>query len=149
MTPDVPTVLNGIVRALMMDLGPELQSPYALLTAQLMSPLLMMVAQEFDRAAARLADENETLVQLFRDAADVVADSELRAALADAAASSQPSSLLVSALRERNHTLRALLVRLHAHVETLQSAAARALDARIWAELAASTQRRHLDLAVG
>ena len=148
MTPDVPIVLNGIVRSLMMDLGPELQSPYAMLTAQLASPLLMMIAQEFDRAAARLAEENEALGQLFHDARDVVTEPELRAALADAAAGSQ-ASLLVSALRERNRSLRALLVRLHAHVDTLKSAAAQALDARIWVELAASTQRRHLDLAIG
>jgi hypothetical protein len=59
-----------------------------------------------------------------------------------------PPRLLVSALHERNRALRAVLVRLHVHVETLDGEAARALNARIWAELVESTCRRHLDLAL-
>ena len=40
----------------------------------------------------------------------------------------------------------ALLVRLHAHVETLATPAARELDAAIWRELAAGSARRKLSL---
>jgi len=146
--PDVPTVLTGIVRSAMMDLTSETDSPYRQFTLQMMSALLMMISQEFDRAAARLIDENDALVALFRDAQSAVRDDALRAALRDAVAAPSPP-VLVSALRERNRPLRDLLIRLHVHVETLDGPAARALDERIWAELAASTRRRHMDLANG
>jgi hypothetical protein len=147
MIPDIPTVLNGITRSLMFDLAPEVQTPYGSLTVQLCSGLLMMVAQEFDRAAARLVEENEALAAIFHAAAEVVREEGLRADLSGAG--STADSLQVSALRAHNRALRALLVRLQEHVEELDGAAARALEDRIWAELAASTARRQLDLANG
>jgi hypothetical protein len=148
MIPDVPTVLQGLARSLAMELAPGVQSAYATLTLQLQAALLMMIAQEFDRAAARLTEENAALVALLADAPAVVADAALHAALRDALRD-PGTDLRVSALHQRNRTLRELLVRVHAHVETLDGAAARALENRIWAELVASTQRRQLDLANG
>jgi hypothetical protein len=148
MIPDVPTVLNGIVRATAMELAPEITSSYGTLNVQLMSALLMMIGQEFDRATARLVDENHALRDLFRAGVDVVADEELRQRLREAT-EAPTTTLRVSDLQERNRELRGLFVQLHAHVETLTSPAARALDERLWKELALSTQRRALDLAIG
>ncbi len=148
MIPDVPTVIFGIMRSLGSDIGSEVRTPYGTMTVQLMSGLLMMLNQEFDRAAARLAEENAALLALFGDAAGTIGDAELVSALRAAATAPAPT-LHVSALRAANHTLRALLVRLHAHVEERDDEPARALDARIWQELVASTQRRQLDLANG
>jgi hypothetical protein len=108
----------------------------------------MMCAQEFDRAAARHVEENEALAALFTDAAAVVNDAALRNEL-HAAASGRSSGLLISALHERNRSLRALLIALHAHVENIDGEAARRLEDRVWAELVQSTQRRHLDMALG
>jgi hypothetical protein len=54
--------------------------------------------------------------------------------------------LLVPELEAGNRALRALLIELHAHVEGLESAEARRIEAAIWRELAASTQRRKLSL---
>ncbi len=147
MIPDVPTVMNGLARSLMMEVLGEMRTPYGAQTVQLMSGLLMMLAQEFDRAAARLVEENAALLDLFRDAGDTIGKGELRERL-DEACVAPPAALQVSALRERNHALRQLLVRLHEHVETLEGAPARELERRIWNELRASTQRRHLDLAI-
>lgn len=147
MIPDVPTVLNGVVRTIAMEIAPEVKSAYGTLTVQLGSALLMMIAQEFDRAASRLVEENRALAELFRDARRTVQDARLRAEL-EAHAGHAESSLLVSELQRRNRSMRDLLICLHAHVEELDSADARALDDRIWSELAASTRRRHLDLAV-
>ena len=148
MVPSVALVLNGLARTMLMDLLPQTTHAYGGQTLQLGAALAMMCAQEFDRAAARLAEENAALAALFADAVPVVGDTALRTDL-EAAASQDSTSLLVSALEERNRSLRALLVRLHAHVETLDSDAARGLDARIWAELVESTRRRQLDLAMG
>jgi len=147
--PDVPTVLGGLARIISTELGAAVQTAYAGLTAQLTSLLLLMIAQEFERAAARLAEENQALVDLFRGAADLVPDAVLREELLAAAAKPAVPSLLVSELRRRNRELRTLLVRLHDRVECLEGDSARALEEQIWAELVASTRRRHLDLAHG
>jgi hypothetical protein len=148
MTPEVPIVLSGIARSLMMEIASEVKSQYGALTIQLGSALLMMIAQEFDRAAARLAGENAAIVELFNEADGIVRNGALREALREAAKTPQ-GSLLVSDLRQRNRDLRALLIQLHAHVETLDGPAARRLDERLWTELVESTRRRHLDLAIG
>jgi len=147
MVPAVATVLNGIARAMLMDALPQTSDAYRAQSLQLDAALLMCCAQEFDRAAARLAEENLALVELFTAAAAVVEDPALRDALQARAADDSPG-LLVSALHARNRALRALLIDLHAHVEQLGGAAAQAIDERIWAELEASTRRRQLDLAM-
>jgi hypothetical protein len=147
MVPSVPLVLNGIARTLLMDLLPQTADAYGAQTLQLDAALAMLCAQEFDRAAARLAEENAALARLLADAAAVVADAALRDALGSFTTAAAPS-LLVSALHERNRALRALLVRVHAQVERLGGDAARALEERIWTELVESTRRRQLDLAM-
>jgi hypothetical protein len=52
MTPTVPIVLNGLARTLLMDLAPQVTVAYAGQTVQLAGVLTMMIAQEFERAAA-------------------------------------------------------------------------------------------------
>ena len=147
MVPSVALVMNGLARTMLMDLLPQSTHAYGSQTLQLGAALAMMCAQEFERAAARLTEENQALAALFGDAAGVVSDAELQEALR-AAAIARSSSLLISALHAHNRSLRALLVRLHAHVETLHGDAARALEQRIWAELVESTRRRQLDMAL-
>ena len=143
MVPSIAQVLNGVARTLLMDALPQTKHAYLAQTLQLDAMLAMMCAQEFDRAAARLADENAALLALFSDAETIVTDDRLRTELR-AAGTAAPSGLLVSQLQERNRALRALLVRLHAHVEALPDAGA--LNDRIWNELVESTRRRQLDL---
>jgi CMP-N-acetylneuraminic acid synthetase len=147
MVPSVPLVLNGIARTLLMELLPQTTHAYGAQTLQLDAALAMLCAQEFDRAAARLAEENAALAELLAAAAALITEAELRDALR-AVTAADASGLLVSALQERNRKWRALLVRVHAQVEQLDGDAARALEARIWAELVESTRRRHLDLAM-
>lgn len=134
MTPAVPIVLNGLARTLLMDLAPQISAAYAGQTLQLSGALAMMIAQEFDRAAARLVEENAAIAAILADAGEPGGASE--------------ASLLVSALQARNRELRAALIRLHARVETRSDPASRALEARIWAELVESTRRRQLDMAL-
>jgi hypothetical protein len=147
MIPDVQIVLSGIARSALMDLGATATTRYAGFTAELMSALLMMIGQEHDRAAARLQEENEALVSLFHGAASSVADKSLQAQCA--ATTAAAPSLRVSDLRQRNTELRALLIRLHIHVEGRDGDGARDIEAKVWSELVASTRRRHLDLSNG
>ena len=143
MVPSIAQVLNGLARTLLMDVMPQTAHAYLTQTVQLDAMLAMMCAQEFDRAAARLADENAALLALFSDAETIVTDEGLRAELR-ATGTATPSGLLVRQLQERNRALRALLVRLHAHVEAVPGG--EALHERIWGELIESTRRRQLDL---
>ena len=91
MIPDVSNVLGGIARALMFDLGPEVTSPYGSLTVQLGAGLLAMIAQESDRAAARLTAENDAILALFTAAEPVALISSAAASPRPAAGTAAPS----------------------------------------------------------
>jgi hypothetical protein len=87
-----------------------------------------MVAEEWDRAAARLVAENTAFRALLVRggvAGDLGDDSDLR----------------VSALEACNEKLRALLTDLHAEVELRGDAE---LDAAIWEALRASVEGRRI-----
>jgi len=133
------------MQALLVEIAPAVQPAYRKASVTVHGMILFAVREEIDRAAARRVDENRALRALFAEAAPAVADAALKSRLA-AAASETDASLLVPALDESNRALRALLIELHAHVETLRGDAARALEAKIWRELAASTERRKLSL---
>jgi hypothetical protein len=107
--------------------------------------MLTQLGEEFERAAARRIEENRELRRIFADAVDVVGDDDLRAKLAEAARG-EDTNFTVSALEQSNCALRALLIELHVHVEELDSEPARRLEAEIWHELAASTERRKLGI---
>jgi hypothetical protein len=107
--------------------------------------MLTQLGEEFERAAARRIEENRALRRIFADAVDVVGDDDLRAQLAEAARG-EDTNFTVSALEQGNCALRALLIELHVHVEELDSEPARRLEAEIWQELVASTERRKLGI---
>jgi hypothetical protein len=143
--PDPQHVLEQTAQWLATDIVAAVQPRYRQAGVGILAGLLGAVREEFDRAAARRVEENAALRALFARAAEIVADAALAAQLR-AAAASRDDSLLVPALDASNQTLRTLLIALHAHVETLATPAARELDAAIWRELAASTERRKLSL---
>jgi hypothetical protein len=146
MKPDVPKLLEILSARFMFDVAPNVQPSYRQSSVSITGILLTMVREETERAAARRVEENAVLRGLFAKAAGQVADTALRRKLEEAAASRDPG-LLLSQLESANAALRALLIELHAHVEEQSAGWARALDAEIWRELAASTERRRLSLA--
>jgi hypothetical protein len=144
--PDVGTVLEVVGGKLLVEVAPAVQAAYLRQSVALTGILLGMVKEEWERSAARRIEENAALRALFARARDVVSDAALRGRLADAAAGAD-RSFTISALEQSNSALRALLIELHAHVESLDTAAARALEDEIWRELVASTERRRFALA--
>jgi len=141
MKPDVAPYLDELVRSLAQEVAPALPTSWEQSAVLRHSLLLQAVRHEFDGAAAWRAEENQALRVLFADARPVVADTGLRARLDDAAASAQ-TSLRVSELDAANRLLRAVLVALHEHLESLDTPAAQALLRRVWQELRDSTVRR-------
>lgn len=149
MTPTVPRVLAGLAGTLAAQVLPEVRTPFAQQSTALAAQLCLMIGQEFDRAAARFVDENAAIMGIFERALALLPEGELAGRLRDAAAIVPGADLRVSALEAENDRLRALLADLHATVEALDGAEARALDARIWDELRESTRRRHLESGLG
>jgi hypothetical protein len=141
MKPDPSRVLETVSMMLIMEFVPQLPTSYAQQALAGSATILAVARDEIDRAAARRIEENRVLRELFAAARPVVTDPELAGRLAEAAAGEE-GSLLVSDLDRSNQALRALLVRLHVHVEELPGEPARRLEAAIWDELRASTERR-------
>jgi len=137
--------LERVMQALLTELAPAVEPAYRKASVAMHGMLLLTIREEIDRAAARRVEENAALRALFAEALPVVGDAPLRERLRAAAESRDPS-LLVPALDAANQTLRSLLIELHAHLEELPGDGARRLEAAIWRELAASTERRKLAL---
>lgn len=117
-------------------------TPYEQKTSMLIGVLLIMFAEDVDGLVERLREENGAIRTLCEEGEGVVTDAALREKLAARPAATD--SLRVSVLQEENDALRALLIDLHAGVETATDAAAVALEERIFAELRRSTERRRL-----
>ena len=133
------------MQALLTELMPAVQPAYRQAGVGIQAMMIVAIREELDRAAARRVDENRALRRLFADAAPAVTDAALRERLR-AAAQGDDGSLLVPDLEAGNRALRGLLIELHAHVEGLPGDGARRIEAAIWRELAASTERRKLAL---
>lgn len=145
MKPDVTLVLRDHSTRLAEKIVPKLAGFDANGVAMI-SAMLIMVAEEFDRAAARRVEENAAIREIFRWGAEMVADPLLAEELVRLA-SGMDEALHIPALDAANEGLRSALIRLHEHVETLEGAEARSLDEAIWAELRHSVERRAISLA--
>ena len=145
MRPEATRFLSVAAGHLMVKTAGALAPGYEQSSVSVIGLMLTQLAEEFERAAARRIEENRALRRIFADAVDVVAGDDLRAKLAEAARAEDPD-FTVSALEQSNCALRALLIELHVHVEELDSQAARSLEAEIWRELVASTERRKLGI---
>jgi hypothetical protein len=83
--------------------------------------------------------------RIFAEAVCVVSDVGLRSKV-EAAALEEDTSYTVSDLERANSELRSLLIELHEYIESVLSDPARHIEAMIWSELVASTERRRLSM---
>ncbi len=142
MKPEVDQILNVSAMQLMSGLAPQLAASYAQGSAALIGFMMMLSAQEYDRAADIRAAENADLRALFAEIAGVVKDAALKIKL-EAAAETEDASLKISALDTANHELRRLLIDAQVHIEALN---ARDAEKKIWKVLRASADRRVLKM---
>ena len=145
MRPDPAKVLFTVAGALGGQVLPEVQTAFAQQTTTLSALLSMLLAQEFDRAAANLVEENAAVAGILAKAAGVVPGAALRERVREVAGRPRGQDLRVSALELENDALRAVLIDVHAAVEQIDSEEARGLNEQIWNELRESTRRRHLE----
>jgi hypothetical protein len=140
MKPEVDQILNLSAMQMLGTLAPQLPPGYATGSASLIAFMMMLSAQEYDRAADIRAAENADMRALFAELAPRVGDAALAGKLR-AAASGKDESLRISALDAANAELRRLLIVLHAVVA--DDAAA---DRQVWGVLKALAERRLLKL---
>jgi hypothetical protein len=145
--PEVDRMLEVSAIALLTRLGPALPTAYEKSTAGALGALLLALREEFERGAARRVEENAAMRAIFARACSIVEDPSLAGRLR-AACEAEPIDLAISALEAENARLRGLLIELHAHSESLGAPDASALVDEIWRELARSTERRKLAMAM-
>lgn len=115
MKPSPDLVLNHAFAKVALEMGPALPAGYGQGSATLTGVLLLMVSQEFNRAADIRAKENAAMRGLFADAASDVAG-ELGVRL-KAAGGEVDADINVATLDRSNATLKALLIELHIYAE--------------------------------
>lgn len=124
MTPPVPAVLAELANLLMRNAAPDVPPAERASSLGLSAMLLTVAAEVWDGAAANLVADNLAFRQVLGLTGD---DADLR----------------LSVLKAENDRLRAALIEAHTAAETAGDGA---LQDRIWAALAASTERRKLSV---
>ncbi|MEO6398621.1 MAG: hypothetical protein ABIP13_09160 [Tepidiformaceae bacterium] len=143
MKPEPQKVLGTMAGALAM-LSPEIASAFGQQTSGLSAALAMVLAQEWDRAASRLVEENVRVTGLLERSRLVIRDELLHARIDGVVERIPAIDLRVSALQAENDELRRLLTDVHATVDGAEGAESELLNRLIWDELRESTRRRHL-----
>lgn len=141
MTPNTRSIMMDLAQRMGGLYAPDLRSPYLAGSAGMTAAILMMAAEEGDRTAHRLVEENRAIRALFKHAMSLPPPADLAERLRNLV-NGDDSDLRISALQGANDALRDALTDLHAFVETQPGDAAATLNTAIWSELAASTRRR-------
>lgn len=138
MKPSPELVLNQAFAKIAMEMGPALPAGYGQGSATITGVLLLMVAQEFDRAADIRVKENRAMRTLFAHAAQAV-DAGLAVRLR-AGAEGRDADLSVAVLDRANGELKKLLIELHAYAEQSGDVALERRILRFLCEAAAARQ---------
>ena len=143
MSPEVDQILKISASQLAGIIAPMLPEGYAQGQASLLSFMLMMSAQEYDRAADIRVKENDDMRALFGACAPSIADASLRTEL-EAAATTRDETLAISALNGSNAKLRTLLIRLQTELESQGNKQG---QERVWGVLKRMAERRLVKFA--
>ena len=133
MRPFVPVAAAALAERLRAEILPELTG-FRAGNVAMTAAMFDMIGEEWDRAAARLFEENAAIrALLVRGGVRPPQDTD--------------DDLRISALDANNDALRQALITLHADIEQRDDADARALEATIWDELRRSVERRKISSA--
>lgn len=143
MNPSLPQQLIAQALTIATRIAPAIpETSYAMGDVGVLAGVLVMLAQEADRAADVLVRENAAMRALFANAAamplgDLVDELRLAGAARDA-------DLTLTTLEAANARLKTLLIALHVEAEAVNGDWGRTLEARIWAVLKRSADDRML-----
>ena len=145
MNPEGNKILALTVQRLATEIAPALGTAFGQGQIGLMSIMLTLVGNEYERGADLRANENRAMRALFMEAVADVHDAALKTRLG-AAGKKSYESLRISALDKANWELRKLLIEVHAHIEAQPGSAARTLEKKIWALLRQIADQRMVKL---
>lgn len=134
MNPTVPAVLAELAGLCLRNAMPDVHPADRASSLGLSAALLGVAAEVWDGMAARLVAENRAIRPLLARAGEAGLDFSALVVGSD-------EDLRLSALKADNDALRGALIQLHAAAE---AKGASGLEAEVWAELVASTERRKL-----
>ena len=141
MKPSPDLILNYAFAKIAMEMGPALPPGYGQGSATITGVLLLMVAQEFNRAADIRVKENAAMRALFAGAVESVGGELAQRLLA--AAGAQDADVNLVTLDRANGALKTLLIELHVQAEMT---GARDHEARILAFLRDAAAARQVFL---
>ena len=107
--------------------------------------LMMVVSEDFERAAHRRIEENNALRRIFAESLSVIKDDDLRKRVKEASEKAE-DNYHMSVLDKLNCELQEVLIELHTHIEALEGEGAKNINEAIWAELENWTKRREFTL---
>jgi hypothetical protein len=139
--PDVDLVLRVVAAKLVNEVAPAIGDAYVRSNLEVAAALLLVAAEDYDRAAEMRVEENRALRALFADRGPGVEEAALRARLL-AVAQTVDANVRVSDLERSNAELRALVIELHAHADARSDAWAIETRAAVWRELTSGVARR-------
>ncbi len=146
MIPKAPESLGHMALRIATDLIPKATDDYSGADLGLMTVMLSMVGQDFERFAELQVSEHDQMCDLFRQALP-----HLNGALAErvtAELDAVHSSLLASSLNGRADRTTRLLIDLHAHVEDrIDADWACRLNLDIWSFLDLQARRRAYEVS--
>jgi hypothetical protein len=123
MKPSPDLVLNQAFAKLAMEIGPALPAGYSQGSVTTTAVLLLMTAQEFNRAADIRAKENAAMRALFAEQAPGIGGALGQRLRADA--DTRDADLTVATLDKANAALKTTLISLQTHAEDAQLVALR------------------------
>ena len=149
MIPSFSRMLMGAADTLSQDVAPHIKdAPDAIGHMGTIGLILSCMAQAVDSAAEAAIAEQEALRAFFREATSQPLREDLLQEVRIAGIDSARPSLKVSALEAQNAELTRLLMEVLQYLEAEHFDWAIALEAKIWALLKASAERRALYLPV-
>jgi hypothetical protein len=145
MKPNIADVLFDLEARLCGQIAPEISPSYHAGELMMIGSMQRVVAEEWDRAADRLVEENGLLRALFAVAAPVLENETLSVELRNLA-NSEDESFRISALEAANTVLRRALIDLHEALDGSAAPEAPELLTVLRGELVRSTERRKTSL---
>ena len=134
-------LLRTLAAHILYKLIPDVTESYIQSSLNVIAIMMLAAAEDFDRTAAMLVEENQSLRSIFEEARDVVSNKRLEKLLENGI-KEVDSDFRVSRLNKTNEKLRAILIDLHSNIESIKNEEASRIEALIWNELTAGLKRR-------
>jgi len=141
MNPPADAALRSLMATLMAEVAPKMGDDYAKASVNIIAVVQMLVAEEFDRAAAVRFWENAEMRKLLAQAARVLNDVDGSTSLPPAA-DNDAVDLRISILNRTNAALKEQLIAVQTRLEARSDSAAAALRRTLWQFLVEAAQRR-------